>query len=184
MADFGKRSSVDEKTMVKSGLSVAAGAGSTSFAAAGTWRAGESVVVRAPGDPLVATLSCFYRDSFFMYASPSRSSNLWGVTSLPPCACSLHPEVTRIESVLRRCLREDTCCGGRCAPSAADGAAGASSSDLRAAATALDLHDAGSAVAQSVRDRVVRERETREALARKRPKDEGPIDLCTSDEDD
>ena len=145
LADLNKRAAVDEKTMVKSGLSVAAGAGSKSFSQGTMWRAGESVVCRAPGDPLVASLSCFYRDSFFM------------------------------------CLREDTCCGGRCAPN--QGGA-ASSSDLRSAADTLATAGAGSSVARDIRDKAVRERETREALARKRPKDEGPIDLCTSDEDE
>ena len=35
----------------------------------------------------------------------------------------------------------------------------------------------------AVRDKFVRARETAEALSRKRPKDEGPIDLCDSDDD-
>ena len=44
-----KRAAVDEKTMVKSGLSVAAGAGSKSFSQGTMWRAGESDVFKKLG---------------------------------------------------------------------------------------------------------------------------------------
>ena len=50
--NLGGRPSVDEKTMVKSGLSQRAGLGAKSFVQQGLWRAGETCVVPAPGDPL------------------------------------------------------------------------------------------------------------------------------------
>ena len=43
-----------------------AGVGDKTFSQQSMWRAGESYVARAPGDPLVASLSLWYRDSFFM----------------------------------------------------------------------------------------------------------------------
>ena len=61
-----RRDAVDEKTMVKNGLSVTAGAGAASFGKTSTWRAGETYVTEAPGNPVVATLEVFYRDSFFL----------------------------------------------------------------------------------------------------------------------
>ena len=161
--DMSRRAVVDEKTMVKNGLSLSAGQGAAQFSAQSMWRAGETHVARAPGDPIVATLEVFFRDSFFM------------------------------------CLREDECCGGACKPKRAeDGAAASASSsssastssgaaDLREAADDLARHEkfSGNAsqrqTAREVRDKAVRERETQAALARKRPKEEGPIDLCDSD---
>ena len=60
---------------------------------------------------------------------------------------------------------------------------GASASDLRSAAEQLDAGGGGGRGASALRSAIVRERETREALARKRPKNEEPIDLCDSDDD-
>ena len=101
------------------------------------WRAGETAVFPVPGSPLVTSLECFYRDSFFML------------------------------------LREDSCCHGACA------AAAAKADDLRAVADTLDRNGSGGS---DMRDRIVRERQTHEALARKRPKNDEPIDL-TGDDD-
>jgi hypothetical protein len=139
-ADLSKGAKVDERTLVKNGLSVAAGAGETSFGTGSVWRAGETYVAPAPGLPLVASLVCYYRDSFFML------------------------------------LREDTCCHGACAAAAKQPATAA---DFRAASDALGQSGGGGS---GLREKIVRERETREALARKRPKDEGAIDL-TGDDD-
>jgi len=130
------------RTMVKSGLSVSVGAGATSFSSETTWRAGESYVTEAPGAPIVSSLECFFRDSFFM------------------------------------ALREDTCCNGECA------ATPAAASTLREKADTLAASgNGGGQQVHALRASVVRERETREALARKRPKAEAPIDLCDSDDE-
>lgn len=130
------------RTMVKSGLSVSVGAGATSFSSETTWRAGESYVTEAPGAPIVSSLECFFRDSFFM------------------------------------ALREDTCCNGECA------ATPAAASTLREKAETLAASgNGGGQQVHALRASVVRERETREALARKRPKAEAPIDLCDSDDE-
>lgn len=128
--------------MVKSGLSVSVGAGATSFSSETTWRAGESYVTEAPGAPIVNSLECFFRDSFFM------------------------------------ALREDTCCNGECA------ATPAAASTLREKADTLAASgNGGGQQVHALRASVVRERETREALSRKRPKAEAPIDLCGSDDE-
>jgi len=81
-------------------------------------------------------------------------------------------------------LREDTCCHGACAPDRAGAASGAAST-LQAESDALA---AAGAVGGATRAKVVHERETHEALARKRPDRRGnrealPIDLCESDDE-
>jgi len=65
-ADLRKADAIDEKSMVKAGLSSSAGAGHVSFEQVPMWRAGETSVGQAPGDPIVVELSLYYRDSFFM----------------------------------------------------------------------------------------------------------------------
>ena len=44
--DMDRRATVDEKTMVKNGLSLSAGQGATSFSTQSMWRAGETYVRR------------------------------------------------------------------------------------------------------------------------------------------
>lgn len=139
-ADMSKKITMDESALVKNGLSSTAGAGAKSFSASSVWRAGETCVAEDKSAPRVATLECFYRDSFFM------------------------------------ALREDTCCHGACASRPAN------SDTLRSAAASLP-----SGVGSSVRDRLVRERETAEKLSSKRPKTEEEkieIDLCADSDEE
>lgn len=79
-------------------------------------------------------------------------------------------------------LREDTCCHGACARPA-DESTGVGTDKMRSVAESLD--DAGCSGA-SVRQRILDEKETRQALSRKRPKTEAgrqeqPIDLTADD---
>lgn len=77
-------------------------------------------------------------------------------------------------------LNDDTCCNGRC-KRAAD-TAGPSVRER-----AMEDHrrvGSSSETARARRERLLEMRETAEALSRKRPADEGPIDLCDSDDDD
>jgi len=64
--DLRKTEALSEKAMVKGGHSASAAAGSKSFSTAYTWRAGQSYVAVAPGDPLEQEVSVYYRDSFFL----------------------------------------------------------------------------------------------------------------------
>ena len=75
-------------------------------------------------------------------------------------------------------LNDDTCCGGRCKGKAAQ------SLRARAEAEMAEAARAGSSeLAQGMREGLVSTRETHEALSRKRPAAEEPIDLCDSDDD-
>ena len=64
--DLTRTEALSEKAMVKGGHSASAAAGSKSFSTAYTWRAGQSFVAPAPGDPLEQEMSLYYRDSFFL----------------------------------------------------------------------------------------------------------------------
>ena len=64
--DFSNKATMDESALVKNGLSSTAGAGAKSFASSSVWRAGETCVAEDTSAPRVATLECFYRDSFFI----------------------------------------------------------------------------------------------------------------------
>jgi len=91
---------LDERTMVKSGLSTTAGAGAVSFKSAGRQRAGDVRIRRTKSARVLTEMKVFYRDSFFMS------------------------------------IREQSCCGGRCArmraqQAAASSAASSSPSDGR-----------------------------------------------------
>ena len=146
-ANLSQRASVDEKTMVKNGLSVAAGQGSVTFGQIGQWRAGETYVALDPDEPIVASLELFYRDSFFM--------------------------------ALRDCEEESSYCAPKRGGQDTGAAAAGSAAALRATADGLT---AAGASGSWLRDKAVHERETREALARKRPKEDGPIDLTEDDD--
>ena len=63
--------------MVKGGHSASASSSrDKSFSTAFQWRAGQSYVEKAPGDPLQQELKIFYRDSFFLMLKGDESKLL------------------------------------------------------------------------------------------------------------
>lgn len=63
--DLSSSGTLSERVMVKGGHSASAGAGAKRFSTH-MWRAGQSCVTKAPGDPLELELSMYYRDSFYL----------------------------------------------------------------------------------------------------------------------
>lgn len=157
-------STVDEQTMVKSGLSTTAGAGQATFFQERVMQAGTFGVQKAdPNEPPSAELKLYYRDSFFMLL---REDTCCGG------ACRLRGQRA---ARLREAADEldDTQSGA----AGSSGAAGTSGAGAAAGGRKRK--------AREVRERQMSVAETKEKLASGGMADgEEPIDLISGDEDD